>query len=87
VIRYTGDGTEMLSRKFMRLALGSVARTSIVPLQDVLGLGSGARMNIPGWGTGNWNWRASPEHLEPAGAGWLREMTELYGRATRDRKD
>jgi 4-alpha-glucanotransferase len=85
VIRYTGDGNELLSRKLIRLALGSVARMSIVPLQDVHGLGSEARMNIPGWGTGNWNWRASPQHLEPARAGWLREMTELYGRARREK--
>ena len=87
MIRYTGDSTELLSRKLMRLALGSVARTSIVPLQDVLGLGSEARMNIPGWGTGNWSWRAAPEYLEPARARWLGEMTELYGRARRHRKD
>jgi 4-alpha-glucanotransferase len=86
VIRYTGDSNELLSRKLMRLALGSVARTSIVPLQDVLGLGSEARMNIPGWGTGNWSWRAAPEYLEPARAHWLGEMTELYGRARRDHK-
>ena len=41
----------------IRLALASVADTAIVPLQDVLGLGSEARMNVPGRAEGNWGWR------------------------------
>jgi 4-alpha-glucanotransferase len=83
VIRYTGDSPELVSRKLMRLALGSVGRTAIVPLQDVLGLGADARMNVPGWGTGNWNWRATPDQVDPERAAWLAEMTELYGRDQR----
>ena len=70
----------------MRLALGSVARSAIVPLQDVLGLGAEARMNVPGWGTGNWGWRATAEQIEPARAGWLAEMTTLYGRSPSERR-
>ena len=87
VVRYLGDAPELLSRKVMRAALSSVARTAIVPFQDVLALGTDARMNLPGWGTGNWGWRASPEQLDPEHAAWLAEMTMLYGRAPRTARD
>ena len=50
------DGTE-IHWDFVRAALGSVADTAIVPLQDVLGLGSAARMNVPAREQGNWTWR------------------------------
>ena len=80
VIGYTGDSSESISRKLVRLALGSVARTAIMPLQDVLGLGSDARMNLPGLGTGNWNWRATADQIAPEHATWLGEMTAMYGR-------
>ena len=41
----------------IRLAFSSVADTAIVPLQDILGLDSSARMNVPGTSAGNWGWR------------------------------
>ena len=44
----------------IRAILASVANTAIIPLQDVLGLGSKARMNLPGTSSGNWRWRARP---------------------------
>ena len=50
---------------FIRAALASVADTAIVPLQDVLGLGSEARMNLPGRARGNWRFRLSWEQLTP----------------------
>ncbi|MBL8959268.1 MAG: 4-alpha-glucanotransferase, partial [Gemmatimonadetes bacterium] len=50
------DGTE-LHWDFIRAVHGSVADTAIVPLQDLLGLGSDARMNFPGRTSGNWQWR------------------------------
>ena len=53
------DGTE-IHWDFVRAALGSVADTAIVPLQDVLGLGSAARMNVPAREQGNWTWRKRP---------------------------
>jgi 4-alpha-glucanotransferase len=81
VARYAGLGAERISEKLIRLALGSVARSAIVPLQDVLALGNEARMNIPGMGTGNWDWRATPEQIDPARAVALGKMTALFGRA------
>ena len=44
----------------MRAALGSVARLAVVPLQDILGLGSAARFNTPGTTVGNWQWQVPP---------------------------
>lgn len=64
----------------MRLALSSVARTAIYPLQDVLGLGSEARMNTPGKANGNWEWRVQEGVLEDAVAGRLEGMARKYGR-------
>ncbi|HSU67638.1 MAG TPA: 4-alpha-glucanotransferase, partial [Tepidisphaeraceae bacterium] len=68
------------ARSLIRLAWESVAELAIAPAQDVLGLGSEARMNVPGSANGNWNWRLreapSLKHAEE-----LRSLTELYGRA------
>ncbi|UFP93028.1 4-alpha-glucanotransferase [Gloeobacter morelensis] len=65
----------------VRCALASVCNLSIVPMQDLLGLGSEGRMNIPGVAEGNWDWRVGTfEAVEP----WMRErladLTALYGR-------
>jgi 4-alpha-glucanotransferase len=54
------------------LALSSPAHLAVVPLQDVLGLGSEARMNTPGTDTGNWSWRATRRQLTAAVARRLR---------------
>jgi len=81
VRRYSGTDGEHIAFDVMRLALGSVARTAIVPLQDVLGLGSAARMNTPGASDGNWAWRVQADQLDPACAQRLAELTRLYGRA------
>lgn len=61
-------------------AFRSVALTAIVPLQDVLGLGSESRMNLPGRAQGNWVWRYVPEQLSHEITERLREVTEIYGR-------
>lgn len=81
VTRYLGTGGDSIAYDLMRLALGSIARTAIVPLQDVLGLGSEARVNTPGAPEGNWSWRLMAEQMEPARAECLAELTALYGRA------
>ncbi len=67
----------------IRLAYTSVADLAIVPLQDVVGLGSEARMNTPGVATGNWVWRASLQHLSRPLAARLRALAEVSGRAPR----
>jgi 4-alpha-glucanotransferase len=65
----------------VRLAHASVADTAVVPLQDLLGLGSEARMNLPGRPGGNWQWRTSAEALTGELAARVARLTRLYGRA------
>jgi 4-alpha-glucanotransferase len=65
---------------FIRAVLASVACTAIIPLQDVLGLDSSARMNTPATQKGNWCWRAEAEQLTPVLAARLKRTTQLYGR-------
>jgi 4-alpha-glucanotransferase len=67
--------------EFIRLAMQSVAKTAIIPMQDVLGLGEKARMNLPATGKGNWEWRLLPSQLTPQLAKKISDMTETCGRA------
>src|SRR5215210_467169 len=64
----------------LRLALGSPARLCMLQAQDVLGLGSEARMNLPGRASGQWRWRLRPGQLGMRHARRLRAMTEEAGR-------
>jgi 4-alpha-glucanotransferase len=65
----------------MRAALSSIAKTALVPLQDVLDLGSEARMNTPGSIEANWTWRFQADQLDPERADCLAQMTVTYGRS------
>ncbi|KPQ36826.1 MAG: 4-alpha-glucanotransferase [Phormidesmis priestleyi Ana] len=65
----------------IRLAMASRANQAVTPLQDLLGLGSEARMNTPGVGEGNWEWRYTDAMLTPTICEQLRQLTELYGRS------
>ncbi|HEX8969528.1 MAG TPA: 4-alpha-glucanotransferase, partial [Chloroflexota bacterium] len=80
VCRYVGGDDTCMSASLMRLALSSTASTAIVPLQDVLDLGSEARLNTPGAAEGNWLWRVRPDQLDPDHADCLAGLTDLYGR-------
>jgi 4-alpha-glucanotransferase len=73
------DGREM-HWVMIRALLSSVADTAIVPLQDVLGLGSEARMNRPATLGGNWGWRFREDALRPEHGERLRLLAALYGR-------
>jgi 4-alpha-glucanotransferase len=64
----------------IRTVLASVADTAIVPLQDVLSLGTEARMNLPGTTSGNWKWRYRSGALTTASAEHLRSLTKMYDR-------
>ena len=79
-LRYLdSDGTE-IHWDFIRAALASVADIAIIPLQDVLGLSSDARMNIPASAQGNWGWRFKDGALTDALRRRLRDLTGLYAR-------
>ena len=64
----------------IRAAFTSVASIAIVPLQDVLGLGSEARMNIPSREDGNWRWRFASKMLQPSLAERLAELSDVCDR-------
>jgi 4-alpha-glucanotransferase len=79
-MRYLGtDGREM-HWTLMRTALASVANTVLIPLQDVLGLGSEARMNLPGRASGNWGFRFTWDQITADTTRRLRELVDLYQR-------
>ncbi len=80
VVRYLGREPDEIHWDLIRLASASVADTVLIPLQDVLGLGSEARMNTPGRPGGNWTWRLSPDLDLAAAAARLHELTDIYGR-------
>jgi 4-alpha-glucanotransferase len=75
-----GFENEPVNWVFIRTVLASVAAIAVVPLQDVLGLGSEARMNLPGTVSGNWKWRYRAGALTPEIKNRLRELTLLYDR-------
>lgn len=76
------DGTD-IHWAMIRTLLASVADVVIVPLQDILGLGSDARMNLPARASGNWQWRFQASSVTTTLAERLRELAELFGRAPR----
>jgi 4-alpha-glucanotransferase len=64
----------------IRAVMASVADVAIIPFQDVLGLGSAARMNLPGTVIGNWKWRYLPGSLRCELSERLRCSVKLYDR-------
>jgi len=65
---------------FIQTLMASVADTVLIPLQDVLGLGSEARMNVPARPDGNWQWRMRPDSLSAENAARLRGLAKMYDR-------
>lgn len=77
---YVGIANDGIHWCFIRAAICSPANLSIVPLQDVLGLGSEARMNIPSQNGGNWRWRFEGNQLQAESAAKLSQLVELSDR-------
>ena len=73
---HEGNAHEVL----MRLALGSVAGVSVLPMQDVLGLGMESRMNVPNQSQGNWAWRLRADQMRPESFTQLAYYSQLYAR-------
>jgi 4-alpha-glucanotransferase len=80
-IRYLDCTPDQIHRAMTRAIWRSVASLTITPVQDLLGLGSLARMNTPGTTQGNWIWRCPPGLLTPSLADWLGDLTQTYGRS------
>jgi 4-alpha-glucanotransferase len=73
------DGREM-NWTLIRALMASVADTVLFPVQDILGLGSEARMNTPAVASGNWRWRMRPGALTPELAARLKDLAHLFER-------
>ncbi len=80
VRRYLARDGHDIAWDLLRLAWSSVANYALAPLQDVLGLGTEARMNLPGRAAGNWGWRYTTQQLHECVHGRLRDLTEVYNR-------
>ncbi len=78
--QYLNFTDEPINWVLIRGIMASIADLAIVPLQDVLGLGTEARMNLPGTAKGNWRWRFGTGELTPELARKLHEMVVLYDR-------
>lgn len=71
---------DAINWEFIRLAMMSVGKLVLIPMQDILGLGQDARMNFPATGEGNWQWRLQPGQIGPESGQKLGDLTKLYGR-------
>lgn len=78
--RYGNTDGGCISLDFIRFCMGSIAKYAIFPIQDLLQLGSDARMNTPGAPAGNWMFRYGKEDLNQGRLEWLKATTKLFGR-------
>jgi 4-alpha-glucanotransferase len=78
--RYTASDGTFVHWHMIRAAYASVADLVVVPMQDLLGLGSWARLNTPGVAKGNWRWKLLPGQIDPHVARMVRELAEVFGR-------
>ncbi len=78
--RYGNTDGNLVSLDFIRFCMGSIARYAIFPIQDLLTLGSEARMNTPGVAAANWTFRYTAEDLTEERREWLLRTTLLYNR-------
>ncbi|MBL8302189.1 MAG: 4-alpha-glucanotransferase, partial [Ideonella sp.] len=77
---YLATDAEAVHWDLIHAASASVADTAIHPMQDVLGLGSGQRMNLPGTGEGNWTWRFGWPQVSDETTARLRRWADLHER-------
>lgn len=78
--RYLGGNGKELVRQMIEYIWGSAAMMVIIPMQDVLGLDTEARMNTPGTASGNWTWRFTWAQVRPNHQRFLKEITKKYNR-------
>jgi 4-alpha-glucanotransferase len=80
VAEYLQQPMDDMPWPMIHTALQSEARLAIIPMQDLLALGSEDRMNIPGSSADNWRWRFDWEQVAPGLAGKLHDLVRRYGR-------
>ena len=74
-------GSKDIHWDLIRLALSSTAKLAVIPMQDYLGLGSEARINVPSTLGQNWRWRLLPGEVTEELLEKCRRMAQVYGRA------
>ena len=79
-IDYSGYSGDEINWNFIRLAFSSVADIAIIPIQDILGLDSNSRINLPGTSSGNWKWKLENYDKLITNIDKLKFLTKLYGR-------
>ncbi|MBT6765365.1 MAG: 4-alpha-glucanotransferase, partial [Prolixibacteraceae bacterium] len=77
---YLGRRKKQALKKSIEMAWSSSAKMAVIPLQDLLGFGSKARMNTPGISSGNWGWRFQWGQLKQKHSKFLKEITNKYNR-------
>lgn len=80
-LKYLDSNGAEINWDLIRAVWASVAHTAITPVQDLLGLGTEGRMNLPASESGNWHWRCKKGDLSDEIAARLKELTEIYGRS------
>ena len=79
-LEYLSSDAEQIQWDFIRAVWASVANTAITPMQDILGIGTEARMNLPASTSGNWQWRMDKDALSDDITQRLKKLTGIYGR-------
>ena len=85
-LKYLNSDGEEIHWDFVRAVWASVADTVIAPMQDLLGLGTEGRMNLPASESGNWQWQCKEGDLSREIVERLKEMTDIYGRSPNSKK-
>lgn len=80
VLAYADSNENDFVRKMIKMAWSSVAKMALIPMQDLLELGSEGRMNTPGTPAGNWQWRFTENQITPEKIQWLSHLTKFYNR-------
>ena len=80
IYEYLGTKNDPMPWALMRSALASTAHMAVIPMQDLLSLGRGYRMNTPGSTKGNWSWRFQWPQVHGDAAAHFRHLVRMYGR-------
>ncbi len=80
VYDYLAQPSEIIIPALIKAVYRSVATLAVITLQDVLGQGESARMNVPNKPDGNWDYQTDPNALTDDRAGWIHHLASLYGR-------
>ena len=82
-LKYLASNGADIHWDFVRAVWASVANTAIVPMADLLGIGTEGRINLPASASGNWQWRMTKNSITDEITTRLKELTEIYGRTTK----